>query len=117
MRSAWPPGVARWSPAKGEGPAGLEACFVGVPQHSGNNRAAAQARRGARIVDPPPLPNSENGTLTLSRKNARHIEVFEQYSKLTGITLNDVLDECLGEYIECTIETGLEHVTEQAATT
>lgn len=53
----------------------------------------------------------------MSRKNARHIEVFEQYSKLTGITLNDVLDECLGEYIECTIETGLEHVTEQAATT
>jgi hypothetical protein len=53
--------------------------------------------------------------LVLSQQNARHIEVFKQYSRLTGITLNDVLDECLSEYIKCTIETGLEHMAEQAA--
>jgi hypothetical protein len=38
-------------------------------------------------------------TLVLSQKIKRHIEVFNEYSKLTGIPLVDVLDECLSEYI------------------
>jgi hypothetical protein len=53
--------------------------------------------------------------LVLSQQNARHIEVFREYCKLTGITLNDVLDECLGEYIECTVETHIRHLAEEAA--
>jgi hypothetical protein len=54
-------------------------------------------------------------TLGLSQKNARNIDVFKQYSKLSGIPLDDLLDECLAEYIYCAIEP---HVTEmqQAAT-
>jgi hypothetical protein len=53
--------------------------------------------------------------LVLSQKNARHIEVFKQYSKLTGIPLSDVLDECLGEYIEYSVEIELKHMAQQAA--
>jgi hypothetical protein len=53
--------------------------------------------------------------LVLSQKNARHVEVFKQYSRLTGIPLDAVLDECLGEYIECSIEIELKHLAEQAA--
>jgi hypothetical protein len=53
--------------------------------------------------------------LALSQKNARHIEVFKQYSKLTGTTLDDVLDECFSEYREYSIEIDLKHLAEQAA--
>lgn len=53
--------------------------------------------------------------LVLSQKNARHLEVFRQYSRLTGITLNDVLDECMSEYTLCTIETAIEGMAERSA--
>jgi hypothetical protein len=55
-------------------------------------------------------------TLGLSHKNARRIDVFKQYSRLSGIPLDDLLDECLSEYIEVTIETGYEDLAERAAT-
>ena len=44
----------------------------------------------------------------------RHIKKFKEYSEITGIPLNEVLDECLSEYIECSIEVRLEGLTEQA---
>jgi hypothetical protein len=44
------------------------------------------------------------------------IDVFKQYSLLSGIPLDDLLDECLSEYIEVTIETGFEDLAERAAT-
>ena len=55
-------------------------------------------------------------TLGLSQKNACNIDVFKQYSKLSGIPLDEMLDECLSEYIEVTIETGYEDLAERAAT-
>ena len=54
-------------------------------------------------------------TLPLSQKNARHIDVFRQYSQLTGIPLDDVLDECMSEYTTCTIETAIECMAERSA--
>ena len=44
-----------------------------------------------------------------------HIKQFRDYSELTGVPLHDVLDECLGEYIECSIETRLEDFADQTA--
>jgi hypothetical protein len=37
-------------------------------------------------------------------------------SLMTGIPLDEMLDECLSEYIEVTIETGYEDLAERAAT-
>jgi len=54
--------------------------------------------------------------LVLSQKNARHIEKFKEYSKLTGIPLEEVLNECFSEYREYSIEIELKHMAEQAAT-
>ena len=31
--------------------------------------------------------------LVLSQKNARHIEVLKEYSEMTGITVQELLDE------------------------
>ena len=45
-----------------------------------------------------------------------HSEVLKQYSKLSGIPLDEMLDECLSEYIEVTIETGYEDLADRAAT-
>jgi hypothetical protein len=53
--------------------------------------------------------------LVLSQKNARHVEVFKQYSKLTGIPLEEILHECFSEYREYSIEVELKHLAEQAA--
>jgi hypothetical protein len=53
--------------------------------------------------------------LVLSRKNARHIEKFKEYSKLIGVPLDDVLEECFSEYRQCTVETGIECLAERAA--
>ena len=51
----------------------------------------------------------------MSPKIAGHIKVFMQYSKMSGIPVEELLDECLSEYIECTIETGMECMAERAA--
>ena len=53
--------------------------------------------------------------LVLSQQNARHIEKFEEYSQLSGIPLQEVLNECFSEYREYSIEVELKHLAEQAA--
>ena len=53
--------------------------------------------------------------LALSQENASHIETLKEYSHLTGIPLDDILKECLSEYIEITIETALECMAERSA--
>lgn len=42
--------------------------------------------------------------LPMSTEIARHIETFSEYSKLSGIPLNDLLEECFSEYIKSTVE-------------
>jgi hypothetical protein len=44
-----------------------------------------------------------------------HLKTFNEYSELTGVPLDEVLNECLSEYPECTIETRLECMAERAA--
>jgi len=41
----------------------------------------------------------------VSAKTARRIETLKEYSQLSGIPLNDLLDECFTEYIKSTVET------------
>ena len=41
----------------------------------------------------------DRATLPMSPKIARHLETFNEYSQLSGIPLEDVLVECLSEYI------------------
>jgi hypothetical protein len=44
--------------------------------------------------------------VVVSPKIARRIKKFEEYSKLSGIPLSDLLAECFSEYIESTVKTG-----------
>lgn len=44
-------------------------------------------------------------TLMMSKKFARSIETFSEYSKLSGVPLEKLIDECLTEYIKSTVET------------
>ena len=51
--------------------------------------------------------------LVLSEENARHIEVLKEYSDLTGATVQELLDECLVDYIHAVICTGVEDIAKQ----
>ena len=42
--------------------------------------------------------------LDVSRKAARYIKIFKDYSKLTGTPFDEVLEDCLDQYIECIIQ-------------
>jgi hypothetical protein len=45
---------------------------------------------------------TDRAALPMSPEIARHIETFSEYSKLSGVPLEKLIDECLTEYIaEC----------------
>jgi hypothetical protein len=49
---------------------------------------------------------NEKVTLKLSAKAARHMQNLKEYSKLSGIPMEQLLDEALTEYIARPVETG-----------
>jgi hypothetical protein len=44
-----------------------------------------------------------------------HYKAVSEYSELTGIPVSEIMDECLSEYLTCTIETRLEDLAGQTA--
>lgn len=57
---------------------------------------------------------TRKGRKSIPIKNTHHRMVF-QYSELTGIPVSEIMDECLSEYIECTLETQLEDLAAHTA--
>jgi hypothetical protein len=48
---------------------------------------------------------NERATVMVTAKLARSIETLKEYSNLSGIPLDDLLEECFTEYIKSTVET------------
>jgi hypothetical protein len=49
---------------------------------------------------------NEKVLLKLSAKAARHVQNLKEYSRLSGIPMEQLLDEALSEYIARPVETG-----------
>ena len=58
------------------------------------------------------MPNENNQRTNRGRRNVaitnEHYNIVTQYSQLTGVPVEELLDEALSEYIEYTIETRVE---------
>lgn len=47
-----------------------------------------------------------SATLKLSKAVVPHLEIFKQYAEQKGVSVEDVIDEALGEYIDEVVKKG-----------
>lgn len=83
--------------------------------HSVHLRKSLHTNGGGDLT----MANAKNNRRSnTGRKNVaikdEHYNAVSGYSELTGVPLAELMDECMAEFIECTIETRLTDLSGQA---